>query len=147
MRLDYLQKRGRISEYDSENLVYHLIRDELCKRKEQPLDVVFHQPLYLLIRDLSKLDNREKEFINSGLSHLDFLIYNRVSKRPVLAIEVDGYRYHKEGTKQAERDRIKDYILEQYEIPLVRFATNGSDEAGILSEKLDEIMGSGVQTD
>lgn len=147
VRLDYLQKRGRISEFDSENLVYHLIRDELYQRKEQALDVVFHQPLYLLIRDLSKLDNREKAFVNSGVSHLDFLIYNRVSKRPILAIEVDGYRYHKEGTKQAERDKIKDDILAQYGVPLVRFATNGSDEARILSGTLDEIMGTGVKKD
>ena len=147
VRLDYLQKRGRISEFDSENLVYHLIRDELYQRKEQALDVVFHQPLYLLIRDLSKLDNREKAFVNRGVSHLDFLIYNRVSKRPILAIEVDGYRYHKEGTKQAERDKIKDDILAQYGIPLVRFATNGSDEARILSGTLDEIMGTGVKKD
>lgn len=147
VRLDYLQKRGRISEFDSENLVYHLIRDELYQRKEQALDIVFHQPLYLLIRDLSKLDNREKAFVNSGVSHLDFLIYNRVSKRPILAIEVDGYRYHKEGTKQAERDKIKDDILAQYGIPLVRFATNGSDEARILSGTLDEIMGTGVKKD
>lgn len=147
VRLDYLQKRGRISEFDSENLVYHLIRDELYQRKEQALDVVFHQPLYLLIRDLSKLDNREKAFVNSGVSHLDFLIYSRVSKRPILAIEVDGYRYHKEGTKQAERDKIKDDILAQYGIPLVRLATNGSDEARILSGTLDEIMGTGVKKD
>lgn len=147
VRLDYLQKRGRISEFDSENLVYHLIRDELYQRKEQALDVVFHQPLYLLIRDLSKLDNREKAFVNSGVSHLDFLIYNRVSKRPILAIEVDGYRYHKEGTKQAERDKIKDDILAQYGVPLVRFATNGSDEARILSGTLDKIMGTDVKKD
>lgn len=142
VRLDYLQKRGRISEFDSENLVY-----ELYQRKEQALDVVFHQPLYLLIRDLSKLDNREKAFVNSGVSHLDFLIYNRVSKRPILAIEVDGYRYHKEGTKQAERDKIKDDILAQYGVPLVRFATNGSDEARILSGTLDKIMGTDVKKD
>ena len=147
VRLDYLQKRGRISEFDSENLVYHLIRDELYQRKEQALDVVFHQPLYLLIRDLSKLDNREKAFVNSGVSHLDFLIYNRVSKRPILAIEIDGYRYHKEGTKQAERDKIKDDILAQYGVPLVRFATNGSDEARILSGTLDKIMGTDVKKD
>lgn len=93
------------------------------------------------------MDNREKAFVNSGVSHLDFLIYSRVSKRPILAIEVDGYRYHKEGTKQAERDKIKDDILAQYGIPLVRLATNGSDEARILSGTLDEIMGTGVKKD
>lgn len=70
VRLDYLQKRGRISEFDSENLVYHLIRDELYQRKEQALDVVFHQPLYLLIRDLSKLDNREKWRLSTVGCHI-----------------------------------------------------------------------------
>ena len=53
----------------------------------------------------------------------------------------------KEGTKQAERDKIKDDILAQYGIPLVRLATNGSDEARILSGTLDEIMGTGVKKD
>lgn len=139
-RLAYLQKRGRISEYDSENLMYHLIRDELEKREDQTLDVIFHQPLYLLIRDQVRLNREERDFINNGLSHLDFLIYNRVSKQPILAIEVDGYQYHKEGTAQAERDRLKNHILEQYKIPLIRFATNGSNESKLLSDKLDEIL-------
>lgn len=139
-RLAYLQKRGRISEYDSENLMYHLIWDELEKREDQTLDVIFHQPLYLLIRDQVRLNREERDFINNGLSHLDFLIYNRVSKQPILAIEVDGYQYHKEGTAQAERDRLKNYILEQYKIPLIRFATNGSNESKLLSDKLDEIL-------
>ena len=139
-RLAYLQKRGRISEYDSENLMYHLIRDELEKREDQTLDVIFHQPLYLLIRDQVRLNRKERDFINNGLSHLDFLIYNRVSKQPILAIEVDGYQYHKEGTAQAERDRLKNHILEQYKIPLIRFATNGSNESKLLSDKLDEIL-------
>lgn len=139
-RMEYLQKRGRVSEYDSENLMYHLIKDELAKRKNQSLDVIFQQPLYLLIRDTAKLDQEERLFVNNGLSHLDFLIYNCVSKRPILAIEVDGYQYHKEGTRQAERDKIKDRILERYHIPLLRFATNGSEEAETLSHALDNIM-------
>ncbi|WRK55048.1 hypothetical protein SD457_09625 [Coprobacillaceae bacterium CR2/5/TPMF4] len=40
-------------------------------------------------------------------THIDFLIYNTVSKKPVLAIEVDGYDYHKENTVQASRDLMK----------------------------------------
>ena len=42
---------------------------------------------------------------------------------------------------------LKDDILAQYGVPLVRFATNGSDEARILSGTLDEIMGTGVKKD
>ena len=78
--------------------------------------------------------------MNTGLSHLDFLIYNRVIKRPVLAIEVDGYAFHKEGTRQSERDKLKDHILEVYGMPLLRFSTVGSGETEKLSAKLDELI-------
>lgn len=43
-------------------------------------------------------------------THIDFLLYNRISKKPVLAIEVDGWDNHKEGTVQAERDVLKDHM-------------------------------------
>ena len=49
-------------------------------------------------------------------------------KKPVLAVEVDGYEYHKADTVQASRDLLKDHILDFYEIPLLRFKTNGSRE-------------------
>ena len=138
-RLAYLKKHKRISEYDSENLMFGLIEDVLETRQEA-LGVVAHQPLYQLIRDYSKLTAEEERFIKNGLSHLDFLVYNRVTKKPVLAIEVDGYWFHKEGTKQAERDAIKNHILEIYQIPLIRFATNGSGEKEKLSNKLETVL-------
>lgn len=73
---------------------------------------------------------------------MDFLIYNRIGKKPVLAVEVDGYEYHKKGTVQAKRDLLKDRILELYEIPLLRFKTNGSGEKEIIIEKLDKLRAS-----
>lgn len=73
-------------------------------------------------------------------THLDFLLYNKVSKKPVLAIEVDGYSHHKEGTIQHERDKLKNHILELYNIPLLRFATNASGERETLIQKLKEII-------
>ena len=74
-------------------------------------------------------------------THIDFLLYNRISKKPVLAIEVDGYAYHKEDTKQASRDLMKDHILEIYEIPLLRFKTNGSGEKEMIVDMLDQLVG------
>lgn len=142
-RLDYLKQHGRVSEYDSENLMYQLICEVLSQHSDWSLDVVCHQPLYLLIRDMSKLSKEEALFVANGLSHLDFLIYDRVSKRPILAVEVDGYQYHKQGTRQAERDKLKNHILELYRIPLIRFATNGSGEKEKLSSALNKIMVSG----
>lgn len=138
-RMEYLKRHKRISEYDSENLMYVLIQDELKNCGNATLGVVCHQPLQLLFRDCSRMNSEEQEFVNTGLSHIDFLIFNRVSKEPMLAIEVDGFRYHKDGTKQAERDKLKNHILEVYGLPLLRFSTNGSGEKGKLREKIAEI--------
>ncbi|WP_196599316.1 DUF2726 domain-containing protein [Pectinatus frisingensis] len=66
------------------------------------------------------------------------MIYNRIRKEPVFAIEVDGFRYHKPGTPQYKRDLMKDHILSLYNIPLLRFATNGSSEIEKIEQTLDE---------
>ena len=139
-RLEYLKKCDRVSEYDSENLMYKLIKDVLARHKEMMLDVVCHQPMQLLFVDQSKMNEDEKRFVNTGLSHVDFLLYNKVSKKPMLAIEVDGFSYHKDGTKQAERDKIKNHIMDVYGLPLLRFSTNGSSESRKLEEALQKLI-------
>lgn len=139
-RLEYLKKHKRISEYDSENLMYALIQEELRSRDGKALGVVCHQPLQQLFRDQSKMDAEEQCFVNTGLSHLDFLIYNQISKQPVLAIEVDGFHYHKDGTRQAERDKLKNHILDEYGLPLLRFKTNGSGEKEALAAEFDNLL-------
>ena len=78
--------------------------------------------------------------LSIAIEHFDFLIYNKLGKNPVVAIEVDGYNYHKEGTQQEKRDRIKDKILEKIGLPLLRFETNGSGEKEKLIKKLREIQ-------
>jgi superfamily I DNA and/or RNA helicase len=139
-RIKFLSKHKKISEYDSENLMYGLMTDILSDDKFASLDIVCHFPLNMLIKDPHKLNDRESEYAMNPATHLDFLIYNRISKMPILAIEVDGYRYHKTGTTQAERDKLKNHILELYGIPLLRFSTNGSGETEIIKNKLDELM-------
>ncbi len=139
-RMEFLKKHKRISEYDSENLMYALIKDTLQERELTFLDVICHLPLNMLIRNPNLLNDEECRYVMNPATHLDFLIYNCISKKPVLAIEVDGFHFHKEGTRQAERDKIKNRILELYEIPYLRFATNGSGEKERLSEKLQELF-------
>lgn len=139
-RFAYLKKHKRISEYDSENLMYGLIQEILLSDNFSFLDVVCHQPLNMLIRDPYQLSDDECRYAMNSATHLDFLIYNRISKRPVLAVEVDGYRYHKEGTMQAQRDKMKNHILDLYHIPYLRFATNGSNEKEKLIHKLNELL-------
>ena len=61
-------------------------------------------------------------------------------KKPVLAVEVDGYDYHGETTGQAARDLKKDHILDEYGIPLLRFKTNGSGEKETILETLERLV-------
>lgn len=127
-RLAYLAKHKRVSEYDSENLMYSAIVDMLQEMPELPLDVICHQKVRMLIRDFQNLTEEEFRYATHPNTHVDFLIYNRITKAPVLAVEVDGFHFHKEGTRQMERDRMKDEIFAKYEIPLLRLPTNGSGE-------------------
>lgn len=138
-RKEYLRKHKRISEYDSENLMYAFIEDVLAADKYASLSVVPHFMMKMLLKDPALLNAQERRYAMNPATHIDFLIYNRISKKPVLAIEVDGYAFHKADTDQHLRDVMKNHILELYEIPLLRFWTNGSGEKEKLVEKLDEI--------
>lgn len=139
-RAQIVSKRGKVSEFDSENLMYILIRDVLSCDDFSKYDVLLHFSVRNLIKDFSGLNELELKYASNPLTHLDFLIYNKLGKNPVLAIEVDGFANHKEGTRQAERDRMKDIILEKYGLPFLRFATNGSNEKVKLLNKLREIQ-------
>lgn len=136
-RIDYLKRHTKVSVYDSENLMYGAIVDLLNDHSDLPFSVICHQPLRMLIRNMDRLDGELRQYAMNTATHIDFLIYNRISKYPVLAIEVDGFRYHKPGTRQYERDRMKDRILESYHIPLIRFPTNGSGEIEQIAQFLD----------
>lgn len=136
-RIAFLKKHPKKFKYVSEYLMYSAIVELLNDRPNLPLSVICHQPLYLLLRDMDRLDSRLRQYATNAATHIDFLIYNRISKRPVLAIEVDGFHYHQSGTLQSERDQMKDRVLELYHIPLLRFPTNGSGEIKQIARFLD----------
>jgi hypothetical protein len=48
--------------------------------------------------------------------------------------------FHKKGTRQFDRDRIKDSILKKYNIPIIRFSTAGSQEEEKLRKNLGKLM-------
>lgn len=89
------------------------------------------------IRDPHRLNAEECRYAMNAATHLDFLIYQCINKKPVLAIEVDGFHYHKPGTPQYDRDRMKDHILRLYGIPVLRFLTKGSGEIEKIAQALD----------
>lgn len=125
-RWEYLKKHRKISQYDSENLTYALIQE--CLKDFPNYGVTCFVPLSMVVNDISSLDDDEVKYLMNPGTHVDFLIFNKISKQPVLAIETDGYIYHKAGTKQAERDKKKNHILESCCLPLLRLKTNGSQE-------------------
>lgn len=77
--------------------------------------------------DFSKLTVAEIRYAKNPLKHLDFIIYNTLGKVPLLGIEGDGFEFHKEGSTQSKRDKMKDAILGKYHFPILR-GTNESNE-------------------
>lgn len=144
-RKKMIGKSGRVSHYDSENLMYGLIKRVLSDQRFGKYDVVLHVPLNNLLSDFSKLNEQEIKYARNPLTHLDFLIYNKLGKIPVLPIEVDGFEFHKQGSRQEERDKLKDTILAKYNLPPLRFKTNESNEEIKLINKLIEIQQSNDQ--
>ena len=116
--------------------MYALLEDILKDNERDDIGIVCHFPLNLLLRDREKMTDEEKIYALNPLTHVDFALYSKISKRIMAAIEVDGYAYHKEGTRQAERDLLKNSILKKYDIPLLRLSTNGSGE----KEKIQELL-------
>ncbi len=93
-----------------------------------------------LHRDFSLLDESERRYAENGLTHVDFLIYNKVGRQPVLVIETDGHQHHKEGSRQKERDIMKDRILELYGIPCERLKTTESNERERIETRLKDVL-------
>ncbi len=127
----------KVSEYDSENLTYKLIEEVLSiDNKFLCLKVLCHMPLWQIIKDKSLMNDEERKYASNYHTHVDFLIANKLSKKPVLAIETDGYAFHNETTRQHQRDILKDNIFQEYNIPLLRLSTKGSNEKERIIETL-----------
>jgi hypothetical protein len=139
-RAKTINRSGKVSEFDSENLMFGLIKETLAEERFAQYDVLLHFPLRQLINDFSKLNEYELKYAVNPLAHIDFLIYSKFGKTPVLAIEVDGFMFHRNNTQQAERDKMKDEILKRYGIPIMRCKTTESNERLRLTDRLNEIL-------
>ena len=83
-RWAYLRKHKRISEFDSENLAYALIGKILQIPEFSKLGCVVHSSLSTLIRNGDLLTKEEKIYAFNPLTHLDFLLFDKMDKSPVL---------------------------------------------------------------
>lgn len=137
-RMEFLKEHRHISEFDSENLMYGLLYDTIHNSGMTHLGILCHYPLSLLITDTAKLTDEERTYAGRNGTHLDFLVYNMVSRAPLFAIEVDGYTYHNEMTEQASRDKLKNSIMAKIGLRLERFRTDGSGEKERISAILKD---------
>lgn len=135
-RMEYLKKHRRVSQFDSENLAYAVIEKILQADEFSQVGCAVHSSLATLIKDDTILTEREAQFAKNPLTHLDFLFFHKMDKSPILAVEVDGTAFHAPGSRQEERDKIKDSVLKKCGIPLVRIRTNESGEESRITAAL-----------
>ena len=126
--LDFYKTHKRVSEYDSENLTYWAIQEVIKGGGFSHLGVLMHYPLRHLVTSASNLSPEQRAYASRSWTHIDFLIYDTVTHKAKLAIEVDGTQYHKIGSDQSQRDAIKDSVLASIGLPLLRLSTAGSQE-------------------
>lgn len=126
--LNFYKTHRRVSEYDSENLAYWAIHDTIKEKGFNHLGILLHYPLRHLVTGASKLTPEQRSYALRSWTHVDFLIYDSVTHRAKLAIEVDGTQYHKVDSDQGQRDTLKDSVLSAIGLPILRLSTAGSQE-------------------
>ena len=134
--LNFYKTHRRVSEYDSENLTYWAISDTIREKGFQHLGILMHYPLRHLVTSFSKLTPEQRAYASRSWTHVDFLVYDTVSHKAKLAIEVDGTQYHKSSSDQGRRDVIKDSVLTSIGLPLLRLSTAGSQEKEKIAQAL-----------
>ena len=134
--LKFYSTHKRVSEYDSENLTYWAIRDVIEEKGLLHLGVLLHYPLRHLIESPSDLTREQRAYASRSWTHVDLLVYNDVTHKAVLAVEVDGTQYHKADSDQHGRDTIKDSVLASIGLPLLRLSTAGSQEKEKIAKAL-----------
>ncbi len=141
-KFQYLKNSKRISKFDSENAMNELLKKIFEETKYSKFNSVFEMPLkdFVNERYLGELPQDLSEFANRSWAHVDFAIYNKVTKEILFGIEVDGYNFHKDGTIQSERDKKKNRIFELMGIPLLRLSTKGSNEEEKIKQQLNNYI-------
>jgi uncharacterized protein DUF2726 len=122
--------------YRSEDIAWTVLHGVLEEDQYTHLTVSSQVFLQNLLVDLSRPTPRQKSYLRNRAS-VDFVVYNRVTNHPVLAIEVDGFAFHENNPAQLERDAIKNEISRIHQMPLLRLPTTGSGEESRIRQALD----------
>lgn len=137
----FLSSNNNIKGSAAEIIIHKLLTEKILSSdiKFSSIGIVREYKLRDLIRDYLPFSEDEISFIKHN-SRLDFLLYSKIDKTPILAIEVDGVSFHN-NELQKERDNKKNNILNSIGLPLLRLSTDGYSEELKISENLSKAMG------
>ncbi|WP_427884772.1 AAA domain-containing protein [Kribbella sp. GL6] len=128
--------------WKSENIIWTLLHEIVAEPPYRHLTVVAQLMLSNLMSGMprhAELTEEQASFLEH-MSSVDFVVYNRISNRPELGIEVDGFKYHENNPEQLVRDGHKNAIFAAYGMPLLRLPTTGSGEAARIRAELDRLQ-------
>jgi AAA domain/Protein of unknown function (DUF2726) len=122
--------------YPSEDIIWTVLHDIIAEERYAHLTASSQVLVRNLLPDLSRLTLAQRAYVQHRAS-VDFVVYNRVTNQPLLAIEVDGFAFHENSPDQRARDALKDEILNAHQMPLLRLPTTGSREHQRIRQELD----------
>jgi hypothetical protein len=133
------------SAFASENIIWTLLLDILAEEPFKDFAVAPQVVLRNLLPDLSRLTPGQAAYVRNRAT-VDFVVYNRITNRPVLAVEVDGFAFHEADEAQKFRDSLKDAICRTHNIQLLRLPTTGSGEVHLIRRRLSDAMSQQVSS-
>ena len=122
--------------YPSEDIIWTVLHDIIAEQRYAHMTVGSQVLLRNLLPNLGRLTLAQRAYIQHRAS-VDFVVYNRVTNQPLLAIEVDGFAFHENSPDQRARDALKNEILDAHQMPLLRLPTTGSREHQQIRQALD----------
>jgi RecA/RadA recombinase len=123
------------SKFASENIAGTVLVEILAEEAFKDFAVAQQVVLRNLLPDLSRLTPEQASYVRNRAT-VDFVVYNRVTNAPVLAVEVDGFAFHEADARQRARDELKNAICLSHSIPLLRLPTTGSGEEQVIRRGL-----------
>ena len=122
--------------YPSEDIIWTVLHDIIAEQRYAHMTVGSQVLLRNLLPNLGSLTPAQRAYIQHRAS-VNFVVYNRVTNQPLLAIEVDGFAFHENNPDQRARDALKNEILAAHQMPLLRLPTTGSREHQQIRRALD----------
>ena len=122
-KLENLNKRLlNRSKFKSENIIDTILNDGFIQEKF--IDYEYRREILLrnCLNSIDEFSIEEQQYIKNG-ARIDFVVYDKMDKKPQLFIEVDGFEFHMNRPEQLKKDKLKNSIAKKSNIPMLRLET------------------------